>query len=103
MNRYIEKELNKRYNEYRADSDSSRIKAIIDLVLQAYFSENVKTMPEKLDSEFRALAIRQIHLFVFIGHDSTSSTICYIIDHLATNQKILTRIRAKHNKIFEID
>jgi hypothetical protein len=50
--------------------------AFIDLVLQSYLPKDKKNLPDKLDSEFRAFAIIQIRLFVFVSHDSTSSTIC---------------------------
>lgn len=99
MDKYIGSELDKRYNEYKADQASKRTKAIIDLVLQAYLPENTKTRPEKLDPEFRAFAISQIRLFVFVGHDSTSSTICYIFHLLATNPKALARLRAEHDEL----
>lgn len=103
MNRYIGEELDKRYNEYQAESSNSWTKSIIDLILQAYLPEDIKTKTEKLDPEFRAFATRQIRLFVFAGFDSTSSTICYIIHLLAINPKALTRIRAEHNEVFGSD
>lgn len=99
MDRYIGNELDKRYEEYKTDSESKRTKAVIDLVLQAYLPENAKTKTEKLDPEFRAFAISQIRLFVFVGHDSTSSTICYILHLLATNPNALAQIRAEHTKL----
>lgn len=53
-----------------------------------------------LDSEFRTFAIRQIRLFVFVGHDSTSSTICYIVHLLFSNQEKLHLLRAELNSVF---
>lgn len=35
MDKYIVKELDKRYEEFIADPDSKRTKAVIDLVLQS--------------------------------------------------------------------
>lgn len=102
MDKYIGNELDKRYNEYKADPDSKRTKAVIDLVLQAS-PENAKTRPEKLDPEFRAFAISQIRLFVFVGHDSTSSTICYILHLLATNPDALAKVRAEHVELLGLD
>ena len=99
MDRYIGKELDKRYSEYKADPESKRTKAVIDLVLQAYLPENAKTSSEKLDPKFRAFAISQIRLFVFVGHDSTSSTICYILHLLAKNSDALARVRAEHDEL----
>lgn len=98
MDKYIGDELDKRYSEYKADPESKRSKAVIDLVLQAYLPENTKSMPEKLDSGFRAFAISQIRLFVFVGHDSTSSTICYILYLLVTNPSTLAQVRAEHDQ-----
>ena len=103
MDKYIGKELDKRYEEFKADPDSKRTKVVIDLVLQAYLPENTKSRPEKLDSEFRAFAISHIRLFVFVGHDSTSSTIYYILHLLATNPCALARIRAEHDKVLGPD
>ena len=100
MDRYIGNQLNKRYAEYRADSENSRTKAVIDLVLQAYMPGDAKSKPEKLDAEFRAFATRQIRLFVFAGHDSTSSTICYIFHLLSTNPSALALVRAEHDTVF---
>ena len=103
MNTYIGNELDKRYSEYKADTANSRSKAVIDIVLQAYIAEGAKTTPVSLDAEFRAFAIRQIRLFVFTGHDSTSSTICYMFHLLATNHEALTRLREEHDAVLGRD
>ena len=99
MDRYIGNELDKRYSEYKADRGGKRTKAVMDLVLQAYPPHNTRSMPNELDPEFRAFAISQIRLFVFVGHDSTSSTICYILHLLATHPKALAQIREEHDRI----
>jgi cytochrome P450 len=103
MDRYIGKELDKRYNEYKADSENARTKAVIDLVLQAYLPENMAAKPDQLDPDFRSFAIRQIRLFLFAGHDSTSSTICYTLHLLSTNPDTLARLRAEHDEILGTD
>lgn len=103
MDKYIVKELDKRYEGFKADPDSKRTKAVIDMALQAYLPENTKSRPEKLDSEFRAFAFSHIRLFVFVGHDSASSTICYILHLLAINPYALARVRAEHDKVLGPD
>jgi cytochrome P450 len=55
--------------------------------------------PPRLDPEFRAFAIRQIRLFLFAGHDSTSSTICYALHLLSTNPATLSSLRAEQDEI----
>lgn len=103
MDDYIGKELDQRYDEYRADPANTRTKAVIDLVLQAYNPEDVKLKPEKLDPHFRLFAVRQIRLFLFVGHDSTSSTICYILHLLSQNPSALARLRTEHDKVLGKD
>ncbi len=103
MDRYIGNELDKRYREYKADPANTRTKAVIDLVLQAYTSQDTKPLSEKLDPTFRLFAIRQIRLSVFAGHDSTSSTICYIFYLLAKNPEALSRLRAEHDTVLGAD
>lgn len=103
MDKYIGNELDQRYNEYKADSGRKRTKTVIDLILQAYLPDNEQTRPEKLDAEFRTFAISQIRLFIFVGHDSTSSTICYILHLLASNPEALVQIRDEHDRILGAD
>lgn len=100
MNKYIGAELDRRYNEYKTDVGNTRKRAVIDLILQAYLLEDVKVKPKKLDAEFRAFAIRQMRLFVFVGHDSTSSTLTYVLHNLSKNPACLAKIRAEHDKVF---
>lgn len=101
MDRYIGAELDKRFSEYK--TDHNRRKSVIDLVLQAYIAQSGNQKPERLDAGFRAFAIRQIRLFVFTGHDSTSSTICYAVHLLSQNPDALKGIRSEHDEILGKD
>ena len=106
MNKYIGKLLDKRYSDINADllrGEDLRSKSVIDLILQAYAttSSSDGKIPECLDTEFRTFAIRQIRLFVFVGHDSTSSTICYIMHLLFGNPDKLHRIRKELDSVFQ--
>lgn len=101
MNGYIGNELSKRYSESKADHEGKRTKAIIDLVLQGYILENPKS--DHLDPSFRAFAVSQIRLFVFAGHDSLSSTICYIVHLLYANPAALSQVRHEHDCVFGTD
>ena len=103
MDQYIGGELDKRCKEYKADPGNKRGKAVIDLVLQAHQHENKGATPHELDKEFRTFAIRQIRLFVFAGHDSTSSTICYIFYLLSANHDALSLLRAEHDEVLGTD
>ena len=104
MDRHIGKELDKRYNEHKADPGNKRSKAVIDLVLQSYMLGNAAAnKPEKFDPEFRAFAIRQIRLFLFAGNDSTSITICYSLHLLSKSPDCLACLRAEHDQVFGSD
>lgn len=77
MNSYIGKELDKRYAEWTKDENSSR--STMHLVLKEYMDQQKnQPRPASLDPAFKKWAIIQIRLFLFAGHDSTSSTICCI-------------------------
>ena len=103
MDRYIGNELDNRFSEFKNDPGNSKQRSVMDLVLQAYIAESGDKKPEKLDPDFRALAIRQIRLFVFTGHDSTSSTICYAFHLLSQNPDALSRVRSEHDQVFGKD
>ena len=103
MDKYIGSELDQRFSEYKKDTSDIRQKSIIDLVLQAYIAQSGESKPERLDPDFRTFAIRQIRLFVFLGHDSTSSTICYALHCLSQNPDALRRIRLEHDQVLGED
>ncbi|KAL8697267.1 MAG: hypothetical protein Q9201_007209, partial [Fulgogasparrea decipioides] len=103
MDRYIGTELDKRFLEYIQDPSDKRQKSVMDLVLQAYIAQSGEHKPAELDPDFRAFAIRQIRLFVFTGHDSTSSTICYAFHLLSQNPDALKRIRSEHDRVLGSD
>lgn len=107
MDRYIGDLIDKRYAEIRADLESGSVlksKSVIDLILQAHATNNPSSKPpEVLNNDFRTFAICQIRLFVFVGHDSTSSTICYIIHLLFMNPEKLRLLRAELKSVFGLD
>ena len=47
--------------------------------------------------------MNQIKLFLFSGHDTTSSTVCYIFYIFATNPTVLTQIRSEHASVIGLD
>lgn len=105
MDAYAGAELDKRYEELRRSKASAKPRSVMDLVLHTYMTEITKESPgegmrAKLDPEFRSFAIRQIRLFLFVGHDSLSSTICYSMYLLEQNPEALKTLGDEHNKAF---
>ena len=107
MDKYCGDLLDRRYAEIRANligGKDLKSKSVIDLTLQAYAtSKSDRQIPDALDPEFRLFAIRQIRLFVFVGHDSTSSTICYIVHLLCHNQEKLRLLRDELKSVLSAD
>jgi len=105
MDNYVGDALDKRYADFTSSEPSSkRGKSVIDLVFQAYQPNNKSPPPgSKLPPTLRSFAISQIRLFMFAGHDSTSSTVCYCLYLLSKNPEALAAIRREHNRILDPD
>ncbi len=106
MNKFIGKALEQRFSS-RPDKEalSSRVakrsRPVIDLALNAYHEERgVKHTTTGIDRTFKRFAIDQIKTFMFAGHDTTSSTICYIAYALSRHPEALRKVRQEHDEIF---
>ncbi|KAM7203984.1 Cytochrome P450 [Rhypophila sp. PSN 637] len=109
MDHFIGAELDKRYEEYKTNeaqqsltlskSSSHKFKSVMDLVIQAYLHTSSQTLSSKLDPTFRATAIRQMRLFLFVGHDSTASALVYTFHLLSRHPQVLSRLRAEHDRV----
>lgn len=77
---------------------------MVDLALAAYLtgSHGERTI-QGTDSPFRKFPMSQIKLFLFSGHDTTSSSIRYIYYILSVNPSALSRIHAEHDEVFGSD
>ena len=105
MNKYVTQKIDARFVELQSKDriNSDRNKSIIDLVLTAYLSEKAGEELQAIDPQFKKFTMNQIKLFLFSGHDTTSSTVCYIFYILATNATILARVRTEHISVFGSD
>lgn len=97
MNSYLNKELDNQAPKLR-DQSGKPTKSIISLALQSYLEDDDSN--NATDGTFRTFAISQIKIFLFAGHDTTSSTICYIFRTLSSNPSVLERVREEHAKVF---
>lgn len=103
MNTYIGNEFQKRWKLYQENNEDEFNTSIMDLAIESYINAEppgTRRM-EKLDNEFVKIVTRQIRLFLFAGHDTTSSAIVYCFHLLASNPSTLQRIREEHAKIFD--
>ena len=105
MNDYVTRKIESRFSELQNEGINSnkRSRSIIDLVLTAYLSENAERKSQDMDSTFKKFTMSQIKLFLFSGHDTTSSTVCYIFYILATNLTVLAQVRSEHASVLGLD
>src|SRR3569833_253324 len=103
MESYIKVLIDKRFSELKMeqqlDTGSKRSKSVLSLILQTYLKDNIDKTEVTLDSDFRDITAAQLRLFLFAGHDTTSSTLTYCYHRLATEPEILRRLRAEHDQV----
>ncbi|MCJ1437271.1 hypothetical protein MMC27_006657 [Xylographa pallens] len=113
MDKYISPKIDARFalqqgfampNAQPKAQDTVPGKSVIDLALTAYLKRNPEVAStEGIDNDFKKLAISQVKLFLFSGHDTTSSSLCYILYLLSTHPDSLSRLRTEHDEIFGSD
>ncbi|EME42887.1 hypothetical protein DOTSEDRAFT_153057 [Dothistroma septosporum NZE10] len=104
---YIGKVLDEKYATAEPKATKGQKKrSIIDLALNSYTSgetdlEEMTTNGQlpKMDAEFRTGAITQIRTFLFAGHDTTSSTMCYAFYMLSKHPKVYRKICEEHERV----
>ncbi|POS79717.1 hypothetical protein DHEL01_v201890 [Diaporthe helianthi] len=88
----------------------SQVKTINYLAVKAFRSEvqqqqpNVSAKkPTRVDPKFLDMAISQLKLFIFAGHDTTASTISFAYSRLYRHREVLARVRAEHDEVLGPD
>jgi cytochrome P450 len=100
MNRYLNRVLETRYNSLMG-KEYNPGKSVIDLALKAYLKENISA--ETIPAPFKAAALAQIKLFIFAGHDTTSSAVVFTFHLLSKHPQALKRMREEHNAVLGIN
>ncbi|KAL8736338.1 MAG: hypothetical protein Q9181_002492 [Wetmoreana brouardii] len=86
------------------DPTRSRSKSVVDLALAAYLDHRDNSnVAGGIDPTFKETAINQLKLFLFSGHDTTSSTVCYVLYLLSENPSVLSYVRAEHDKVLGVE
>lgn len=108
MDRHLRTEVLKRLDEYRsADTQSStksqRSKSVIALAIESYMADNKNKTGAKLDAMFTKIVIPQIRLFLFAGHDTTTSVLVFTFHMLSKHPEALEKLRKEHNEVLGPD
>ncbi|KAK5162512.1 hypothetical protein LTR04_003558 [Oleoguttula sp. CCFEE 6159] len=103
MDAYIDNVLDARFPARAKAPDASKLKHIIDLALDTYLEDEKGVeagQKGNVDPVFKRYAIDQIRTFVFAGHDTTSSTICYVYHMLSKHPRAHAAVLAEHASVF---
>ena len=107
MNRYVSLEVDARFAMRKSQDKvqgKKSSKSVIDLALTTYLKQNAgDNSAQGIASSFKELAINQIKLFLFSGHDTTSSSIYYIFYLLPVYPDVLSRLHAELEEVFGLD
>ena len=109
MNRYMSRQLENCFASHRdlggivGDRDDAN-RTVVSLALNEYLKEQPgSNAVPSMDADFKKFAVSQMKVFILAGHDTTSSTLCYIYHTLSRNSSALQRVRAEHDDIFGPD
>lgn len=85
--------------------NGKRSRTIIDLALDNYLAEQAPTADGKhgIDAAFKDAATCHIRTFLFAGHDTSSSTLCYCYHLLSIHPHVRDRVVEEHNRILGPD
>ncbi|KAI9728143.1 MAG: hypothetical protein M1828_004604 [Chrysothrix sp. TS-e1954] len=111
MDRYIGGVLDERFAQSATAKPTAegkdRGRSVVSLAIETYNNESredvAASASEKMDPDFRRYTIDQMKTFIFAGHDTTSSTICYVFHMLRKHPQALDKVRAEHDAIFGAD
>lgn len=102
MNRYVGRELEARFASRQTRGKS---KHVIDLALETYLKDKGSSIETAttLDKTFKREAIDNVKIFLFAGHDTSSSAICYCFYNLSRSPEALAAMRKECDDIFGPD
>ena len=104
MDRYIIPEVDAHF-ETQKDSDAKdqrnpENKTVVDLALLAYLdAQKSSSLSQEISADFRRMVVNMMKLFLFSGHDTTSSTICYILYMMSAHPDSLQLLQHEHQNV----
>ena len=106
INGYIERVIDQRFEAQQNGSRLSQ-KPAIDWALNEFAAQQESdSKSDGLTSNFAAFksaVTDQMKTFMFAGHDTTSSTICYVYYMLSLHPEKMDKVLREHDKVFGPD
>jgi cytochrome P450 len=106
MDRYLGKVIRDRLEKRGSQGVTSKVKSsrrpAIDLAMDEYLlqdAESTNTKAPVLDAYFMQVAIDQMKSFLFAGHDTSSSTMCFVYNTLNFHPEALAKVREEHDRV----
>lgn len=104
MVKFLSQEMDDRFRQQfglSANKREKRNRTIIDLALDEYIKERIgdDRIDENMDSTFKTAAMCQIRTFLFAGHDTSSSTLCYCYHLLGLHPAVRDILIGEHNEV----
>ncbi|KAF4628546.1 hypothetical protein G7Y89_g9608 [Cudoniella acicularis] len=114
VNSYISEQLEKRFDDYK-QNDAITTGSVVSTTFKTYYSDNLEMLEfrvqgkeksqetKEMDPLFKNICIAQIKLFLFSGHHTTSSSICYTLYLLSKHPDSLKLVQQELNSVFSKD
>jgi cytochrome P450 len=106
MNQYLDGEIDKRFEELAhsriSKMSNTQSRSIVLLAMDKYLNE-LGDKGELSKSAFKHLAKPQLRMFLYAGHDTTSSTLLYCYFLLSNHPVVLSKVRDEHDRVFGFD
>nr|XP_036578176.1 cytochrome p450 [Colletotrichum truncatum]KAF6785340.1 cytochrome p450 [Colletotrichum truncatum] len=79
-----------------------KLKTIVDQAIKP-IKDTAYEEPPSIDSLFISTVMSQLKLFMFAGHDTTATTLCWVLHIIGKNPEIAAKVRAEHDEVLGKD
>ncbi|KAK3386752.1 cytochrome P450 [Podospora didyma] len=76
---------------------------LVDACIEGFREDRRNGEPNTSDRDFIGMAVGQIGVFIFAGHDTTASSLCWVMLMLSQHPEALARMRAEHDAVLGPD
>ncbi|KAL2280938.1 hypothetical protein FJTKL_12243 [Diaporthe vaccinii] len=80
-------------------SENTQKKTIVDLAIKHVGTDEPNASKKQPSAEFVDRLVANLKIFLFAGHDTTASTICFMTKLLQDNPSCLEKVRAEHDAV----